>query len=195
MLDKALKIFLALSVTVPVLFLFALTVFVKDSKTYCEGWKELFLAGHYPDSSVWWIINSCLFFILFCLGILLWGHRYYMQSRSSITITVKSYSKMTTIESKQVLSFVLPLLTFFVEDLSVTFLFFCVLLLCCFMIITNYNNTSYNILCRLLGYRHYEVHTQENTLILLSKKCIRNNNEITAYIEITDDMGIVVNNK
>lgn len=47
----------------------------------------------------------------------------------------------------------------------------------------------------MLGYRHYEVHTKENTYILLSKKCIKNKTEITRYSDITDYMGLIIKNK
>ena len=45
------------------------------------------------------------------------------------------------------------------------------------------------------GYRYYKVYTEENTYILLSNKCIRNKDEISRYIELTDYDGIIITNK
>lgn len=56
-----------------------------------------------------------------------------------------------------------------------------------------YNN--YNLLCSIWGYRYYEVYTEENTYILISGKCIRNKNEIKKFIEVTDYMGLIINEK
>ena len=37
--------------------------------------------------------------------------------------------------------------------------------------------------------------TEENTYILISGKCIRNKNEIKKFIEVTDYMGLIINEK
>ena len=58
-----------------------------------------------------------------------------------------------------------------------------------------FNNNNYNLLCSIWGYRYYEVYTEENTYILISEKCIRNKNEIKKFVEVTDYMGLIINEK
>lgn len=59
----------------------------------------------------------------------------------------------------------------------------------------NFVKDNYNLLCSIWGYRYYEVYTEENTYILISGKCIRNKNEIKKFIEVTDYMGLIINEK
>ena len=93
---------------------------------------------------------------------------------------------------EQVLSSVIPWLTVFADRLDFRVLFFCIVLQGCFIAIASYNNSNYNIICSILGYRYYEVQTKENTYILLSEKSVRNRNEIKLYIDITDYMGLII---
>lgn len=46
-----------------------------------------------------------------------------------------------------------------------------------------------------MGVSLFEVYTEENTYILISGKCIRNKNEIKKFIEVTDYMGLIINEK
>lgn len=48
---------------------------------------------------------------------------------------------------------------------------------------------------QIWGYRYYEVYTEENTYILISKRCIRNKNQIKKFVEVTDYMGLIINEK
>ena len=91
----------------------------------------------------------------------------------------------------QILSSIIPWLTIFADKLDFKVLFVCVVLQCCFIAIASYNNSNYNLLCSILGYRYYEVHTEDNTYILLSSKCIRNKGEIKNFTEVTDYMGLI----
>lgn len=118
--------------------------------------------------------------------------RRFKEAKSIVAI---SYSNMSHRGGEQVLSSVIPWLTVFAEKTDFRILFFCIVLQCCLIAITSYNNSNYNIICSILGYRYYEVHTEENTYILLSKKCIRNKNDIKLYIDITDYMGLIIKNK
>ena len=111
------------------------------------------------------------------------------------TIQVKSYSNLSLNSAEQIISSIIPWLTIFADKLDFMVLFVCIILQCCFIAIASYNNNNYNLLCSIWGYRYYEVYTEENTYILISGKCIRNKNEIKKFIEVTDYMGLIINEK
>lgn len=111
------------------------------------------------------------------------------------TIQVKSYSNLSQNSAEQVISSIIPWLTIFADELDFMVLFVCIILQCCFIAIASYNNNNYNLLCSIWGYRYYEVYTEENTYILISEKCIRNKNEIKKFVEVTDYMGLIINEK
>lgn len=111
------------------------------------------------------------------------------------TIQVKSYSNLSLNSAEQVISSIIPWLTIFADELDFMVLFVCIILQCCFIAIASYNNNNYNLLCSIWGYRYYEVYTEENTYILISEKCIRNKNEIKKFVEVTDYMGLIINEK
>lgn len=107
------------------------------------------------------------------------------------TIEVVSYEYMSQTGTDQVVSFIIPWITLFAEKVEFSILFFCIIIQCGLIAIANYHNSNYNLICSLLGYRYYQVKTAENTYILLSKKCIRNKNDIKKFVPITDYTGII----
>lgn len=88
------------------------------------------------------------------------------------TIRVQSYSNLSQNSAEQVISSIIPWLTIFADKLDFKVLFVCIILQCCFIAIASYNNNNYNLLCSIWGYRYYEVHTEENTYILISKNVL-----------------------
>ena len=52
---------------------------------------------------------------------------------------------------------------------------------------------GFMLIC-LIGIKIF-LYTEENTYILISGKCIRNKNEIKKFIEVTDYMGLIINEK
>ena len=136
----------------------------------------------FPTSFEWWGINISFGFTLICLiGIKIFLCKKSSKYKEGKTIQVKSYSNLS--------------LTIFADELDFMVLFVCIILQCCFIAIASYNNNNYNLLCSIWGYRYYEVYTEENTYILISEKCIRNKNEIKKFVEVTDYMGLIINEK
>jgi hypothetical protein len=190
------KIFFTMTVIAPTFFSLALTGIVKDYENYCDVWRKIWSDKTCLNSFEWWAINGSLLFMLFCIiGVSLYLKKKGKHSEEGKTITVISYSNMSQIGVEQVLSSVIPWLTVFADKLDFRILFFCIVLQGCLIAVTSYNNSNYNIICSILGYRYYEVHTEENTYILLSKKCIRNRKDIKSYMDITDYMGLIIKNK
>lgn len=196
MLQYISKILFTLTVTAPTFLSLALTGIVKDHEKYFSEWKVLWGNHICPNSFDWWAINFSLLFMFLCTILLAaYLNKKYERSEEGLTITVTSYSNLSQNSGEQILSSVIPWLTISTDKLDFKILFFCIILQCCFIAITSYNNNNYNIICSMLGYRHYEVHTKENTYILLSKKCIKNKTEITRYSDITDYIGLIIKNK
>lgn len=147
-----------------------------------------------PTNFEWWSINFSLIFMLICfIGIKIFFYNKSKKHEEGKTIRVQSYSYLSQNSAEQVISSIIPWLTIFADKLDFKVLFVCIILQCCFIAIASYNNNNYNLLCSIWGYRYYEVHTEENTYILISKKCIRNKNEIKKYVEVTDYMGLIIN--
>lgn len=188
------KLLFTMTVTAPTFLSLGLIGIVKNSDKYFEAWNGIFQNCEVPISFEWWGISVSFLYMLICLiwiGIYL-KHKSLKQKESK-TIKVQSYSIMSQSGIDQVLSSIIPWLTIFADQLDFLVLFMCVVLQCCFITIASYNNNSYNLLCSILGYRYYEVHTEENTYMLLSKKVIRNRNEIKKIIEVTDYTGLIIN--
>ena len=147
-----------------------------------------------PTNFEWWSINFSLIFMLICfIGIKIFFYNKSNKHEEGKTIRVQSYSNLSQNSAEQVISSIIPWLTIFADKLDFKVLFVCIILQCCFIAIASYNNNNYNLLCSIWGYRYYEVHTEESTYILISKKCIRNKNEIKKYVEVTDYMGLIIN--
>lgn len=192
MLQNIPKILFTLTVTAPTFLSLALTGIVKNHEKYFSEWKVLW-GNHSFD---WWAINFSLLFMFLCTIVLAYYlNKKYKCPEEGLTITVTSYSNLSQNSGEQILSSAIPWLTISTDSFDFKILFFCIILQCCFIAISSYNNNNYNIICSMLGYRHYEVHTKENTYILLSKKCIKNKTEITRYSDITDYMGLIIKNK
>ena len=190
------KILFTITVTAPTFFSLALTGIVKNYESYCNVWRIFFSDKTYLNSFEWLAINGSLLFMLLCIiGVSLYLKHKGKRPKEGKTITVTSYTNMSQNGVEQVLSSVIPWLTVFADNLDFKILFFCIVLQGCLIAITSYNNSNYNIICSILGYRYYEVHTKENTYILLSKKCIRNRKEIKSYTDITDYMGLIIKDK
>ena len=165
------KILFTITVTAPTFFSLALTGIVKNYESYCNVWRNFFSDKTYLNSFEWLAINGSLLFMLFCIiGVSLYLKHKGKRPKEGKTITVTSYTNMSQNGVEQVLSSVIPWLTVFADNLDFKILFFCIVLQGCLIAITSYNNSNYNIICSILGYRYYEVHTKENTYILLSKK-------------------------
>lgn len=189
---KTSKIFFTLTVTAPTFFSLGLIGIAKDSYKYKDGWKNIWTQCTAPDSFEWWAINVSLLFMLLCLiGVSIYLKYKYNRPGEGKTITTLSYMNLSQSGADQILSSIIPWLTIFADKLDFKVLFVCVVLQCCFIAIASYNNSNYNLLCSILGYRYYEVHTEDNTYILLSSKCIRNKGEIKNFTEVTDYMGLI----
>lgn len=182
-----------ITVTAPTFFSLGLIGIVKDSNKYMDAWRDLSTKWIIPDSFEWWAINGSLLFMLSCLiGVSKYLKKKNKRTGEGKTITTLSYMNLSQNGSDQVLSSIIPWLTIFADKLDFKVLFICVIIQCCLIAIASYNNSNYNLLCSILGYRYYEVHTEENTYILLSNKCIRNKGEINKFTEVTDYMGLII---
>ena len=167
---------------------------IKDSMNYFQLWGSMLKKHEIPTNFEWWSINFSLIFMLICfIGIKIFFYNKSNKHEEGKTIRVQSYSNLSQNSAEQVISSIIPWLTIFADKLDFKVLFVCIILQCCFIAIASYNNNNYNLLCSIWGYRYYEVHTEENTYILISKKCIRNKNEIKKYVEVTDYMGLIIN--
>lgn len=182
------------TVTAPTFLSLGLIGIIKDSMNYFQLWGSMLKKHEIPTNFEWWSINFSLIFMLICfIGIKIFFYNKSNKHEEGKTIRVQSYSNLSQNSAEQVISSIIPWLTIFADKLDFKVLFVCIILQCCFIAIASYNNNNYNLLCSIWGYRYYEVHTEENTYILISKKCIRNKNEIKKYVEVTDYMGLIIN--
>lgn len=182
------------TVTAPIFLSLGLIGIIKDNMNYFQLWGSILKKNEIPTNFEWWSINFSLIFMLICfIGIKIFFYNKSNKHEEGKTIKVQSYSNLSQNSAEQVISSIIPWLTIFADKLDFKVLFVCIILQCCFIAIASYNNNNYNLLCSIWGYRYYEVLTEENTYILISKKCIRNKNEIKKYVEITDYMGLIIN--
>jgi len=107
------------------------------------------------------------------------------------TITVQSYKQLNQNGITQIITYLLPWVGILNLEMNKYVLFIYLILICLFFIRTDFNNSNYNPLCAFWGYRYYEVITEENTYILLTKDCIKDKFQIKYYKEITDYIGII----
>lgn len=165
------KFLFTATVTAPTFLSLGLIGVIKDSTNYFQLWDDMLENKIFPTSFEWWGINISFGFMLICLiGIKIFLYRKSNKHKEGKTIQVKSYSNLSLNSAEQIISSIIPWLTIFA-------------------------NNNYNLLCSIWGYRYYEVYTEENTYILISGKCIRNKNEIKKFIEVTDYMGLIINEK
>lgn len=190
------KFLLTTTVTTPTFLSLGLIGVIKDSENYFLVWNNMLTNAMIPTSLEWYSINISFVFMLICfIGIKIFLCQKEKKRKEGKTIKVQSYSNLSQNSADQVMSSIIPWLTIFADSLNFTVLFVCVILQCCFIAVASYNNTNYNLLCSIWGYRYYEVYTEENTYILISKRCIRNKNQIKKFIEVTDYMGLIINEK
>ena len=190
------KFLFTATVTAPVFLSLGLIGIIKDSKNYFQYWNKLLENNIIPNSFEWWSINISFAFMLICLiDIKIFLRKKSCKCGKGKTIKAQFYSNLSQNSAEQVISSIIPWLTIFADRLDFMVLFVCIILQCCFIAIASYNNNNYNLLCSIWGYRYYEVKTEENTYILISKKCIRNKNEIKTFVELTDYMGLIINDK
>lgn len=190
------KFLLTTTVTTPTFLSLGLIGVIKDSENYFLVWNDMLTNAKIPTSFEWYSINISFVFMLICfIGIKIFLCQKEKKRKEGKTIKVQSYSNLSQNSADQVMSSIIPWLTIFADSLNFTVLFVCVILQCCFIAVASYNNTNYNLLCSIWGYRYYEVYTEENTYILISKRCIRNKNQIKKFIEVTDYMGLIINEK
>ena len=183
------------TITAPTFLSLGLIGIVRNSTMFIESWSSLFNKD-LSISGEWWLINLSIFFALISLiGVKLYIYHKSKLKKESKTIEVKSYESINQVGSEQFLSSIIPWLALSIEQVDYITLFFCMLIQCSFTVIACYKNNGFNLLCSMWGYRYYKVYTEENTYILLSNKCIRNKNEISRYIELTDYDGIIITNK
>lgn len=190
------KVLLTMSSTIPIFFSLGLMGIVKGSKEYFEAWRQLCCNHEIPDTFLWWYAS--ITFIFSILSVILIARFLSKQSRlqkETTTIKAISYTNLNQIGTDQILSSLVPWLAIMTDNVGYNTIFFCIAIQCTLITIASYNNTNYNLIYSLLGYRHYEVQSEENTYILISKKCIRNKSEIKEFAELTDYMGIVISNK
>lgn len=170
------KFLLTTTVTTPTFLSLGLIGVIKDSENYFLVWNDMLTNAKIPTSFEWYSINISFVFMLICfISIKIFLCQKEKKRKEGKTIKVQSYSNLSQNSADQVMSSIIPWLTIFADSLNFTVLFVCVILQCCFIAVASYNNTNYNLLCSIWGYRYYEVHTEENTYILISKRCIRNN--------------------
>lgn len=190
------KFLLTTTVTTPTFLSLGLIGVIKDSENYFLVWNDMLTNAKIPTSFEWYSINIIIVFMLICfISIKIFLCQKEKKRKEGKTIKVQSYSNLSQNSADQVMSSIIPWLTIFADSLNFTVLFVCVILQCCFIAVASYNNTNYNLLCSIWGYRYYEVHTEENTYILISKRCIRNKNQIKKFVEVTDYMGLIINEK
>ena len=190
------KFLLTTTVTTPTFLSLGLIGVIKDSEKYFLVWDDMLTSAKIPTSFEWYSINISFVFMLICfIGIKIFLCQKEKKRKEGKTIKVQSYSNLSQNSADQVMSSIIPWLTIFADSLDFMVLFVCVILQCCFIAFASYNNTNYNLLCSIWGYRYYEVYTEENTYILISKRCIRNKNQIKKFIEVTDYMGLIINEK
>lgn len=190
------KFLFTATVTAPTFLSLGLIGIIKDSEAYFQMWNDMLTSYEIPISFKWWSINISFAFMLICLiGIKIFLEKKEKSEKEGKTIKVQSYSNLSQNSAEQVISSIIPWLTIFADKIDFIVLFVCVILQCCFIAIASYNNNNYNLLCSIWGYRYYEAYTEENIYILISKKCIRNKNEIKKFIEVTDYMGLIINKK
>ena len=190
------KFLLTTTVTTPTFLSLGLIGVIKDSENYFLVWNDMLTNAKTPTSFEWYSINISFVFMLICfIGIKIFLCQKEKKRKEGKTIKVQSYSNLSQNSADQVMSSIIPWLTIFADSLNFTVLFVCVILQCCFIAVASYNNTNYNLLCSIWGYRYYEVYTEENTYILISKRCIRNKNQIKKFVEVTDYMGLIINEK
>ena len=186
------KFLLTTTVTTPTFLSLGLIGVIKDSENYFLVWNDMLTNAKIPNSFEWY---SIVFMLICFIGIKIFLCQKEKKRKEGKTIKVQSYSNLSQNSADQVMSSIIPWLTIFADSLNFTVLFVCVILQCCFIAVASYNNTNYNLLCSIWGYRYYEVYTEENTYILISKRCIRNKNQIKKFIEVTDYMGLIINEK
>lgn len=190
------KFLLTTTVTNPTFLSLGLIGVIKDSENYFLVWNDMLTNAKIPTSFEWYSINISFVFMLICfIGIKIFLSQKEKKRKEGKTIKVQSYSNLSQNSADQIMSSIIPWLTIFADSLDFTVLFVCVILQCCFIAVASYNNTNYNLLCSIWGYRYYEVYTEENTYILISKRCIRNKNQIKKFVEVTDYMGLIINEK
>lgn len=169
------KFLLTTTVTTPTFLSLGLIGVIKDSENYFLVWNDMLTNAKIPTSFEWYSINISFVFMLICfISIKIFLCQKEKKRKEGKTIKVQSYSNLSQNSADQVMSSIIPWLTIFADSLNFTVLFVCVILQCCFIAVASYNNTNYNLLCSIWGYRYYEVHTEGNTYILISKRCIRN---------------------
>ena len=180
------------TITAPTFLSLGLIGIVRNSTMFIESWSSLFNKD-LSISGEWWLINLSIFFALISLiGVKLYICHKSKLKKESKTIEVKSYESINQVGSEQFLSSIIPWLALSIEQVDYITLFFCMLIQCSFTVIACYKNNGFNLLCSMWGYRYYKVYTEENTYILLSKRCIKNKNEIKGYIELTDYDGLMI---
>lgn len=182
------RLLLASTVTAPTFFSLGLIGVIKNGKDYFG----ILINGTCPNTIEWWMITFSFVFML----ISLFGINLYLRSLSKTknyyTIKPCSYSFMEKNCMEQIFSSIIPWISLFVENVEFNYLFICIALQCMLITIASYNNSNYNLIFSVLGYRYYEVKTTENTYYLLSKYCIKNKNEINKFVSLTDYMGIII---
>ena len=174
------------TVTTPTFFSLALIGVVKNSESYLSDWTFDTLKNNFE----WWAITlSFLFFFLSILWLICFFCK--QSKRPTKTIKVISYSLMDSRGMEQIVSTIIPWITIMVDNVDFKALFMCVLIQCILISLASYTHSNYNILCSILGYRFYEVKTENNVFILLSKRCLKNKKEITEYVPIDGYWGLI----
>ena len=192
MLNNFTRFLYTATITAPTFFSLGLIGVINDYDNYIKGWSDLLITrvGFGQLSFLWWAVNVSFFFMIACLiGINLFLKN--QKKRVGDTISVLSYSLKDQCGTEQFISTIIPWLSLFAENTDFKVLFFCILGQCVLVAVASYNNNNYNMLCSILGYHYYEVKTENNAYILLSKHCIRNKTEIKLFSLIDGYWGII----
>lgn len=194
MINKLEKLCLNLTLAAPTLFSLGLVSLVKEGYNYFFLWEDVFYKCEIPKTFIWWTITiSFVFMILSLVGIKIYLNR--LAKKEGMTIKTESYLVKEQHGFDQVISSIIPWASLLVDNFNFKIFFFCILIQCVLIVLASYNNTNFNLFYSILGYRCYEVRTENNTYMLLFNHCVKNKADIKRYVPITDYMGLLIKNK
>lgn len=150
---------------------------------FVDGLENI-IFNHYLLFSFILIFVLCKF--LFLLG---------LKNLSIGAIELKSIKPVDVNFNPLLFSYILPWSKFFFEDSKDLIFLVGFILIYLIYIYLGKNSYHYNLILRLLGYKNYEVQTKkEMGYLLLSNINLVNVNEVTKYVQISDNMIVNISN-